>query len=380
MTRTNRLFTLLVCVVLFALVLTGCTSPGGTGGAQTEEVASVCPPRVEGIDVTSTELNLFVWTEYIPQEMLDCFEDVYGVRINRNEYSSNEEMYAKISAGTNSSYDLIQPTNQIVDLMARQGLLEPLDHAKLPVLANFDERFLDQPFDPGNQFTIPYQAGMDAIVVNSDVVETIPASFADLWNPDYAGRMVLVDDPRTVIGATLLTLGYDVNTTDEAQLEEAKNKLAQLVPGVTIFDSDSPKTALIAGDADLGIVWTGEAQLAQDEVPAVQFIYPTEGAIKWQDTWAIPAGAPNPDAAYAFLNYINQPELFWMTLRDFPYINPNAAALAWAQDNETELYDRMMASDIINVPSDAWEAAHSIEDVGEATIIYDRIWTEVKGQ
>ena len=121
---------------------------------------------------------------------------------------------------------------------------------------------------------------------------------------------------------TLLTLGYDVNTTDPAQLEEAKTKLAQLVPGVTIFDSDSPKTALIAGDADLGITWTGEAQLAQNEVPAIQFVYPTEGAIKWQDTWAIPAGAPNPDAAYAFLNYINQPELFWTTLRDFPALIP----------------------------------------------------------
>jgi len=363
--------------MILALLLAAC---GGGGAAPAGEAASDCPARIEGEEITSTELNLFVWTEYIPQEMLDCFEDVYGIRINRNEYSSNEEMYAKLSAGNNASYDLVQPTDQIVDLMIRQGLLEPLDHARLSILDNFDARWLDQEFDPGNQYTIPYQAGTDAIVVNTDVVETIPTAYADLWNPDYAGRLIMLDDARTTIGATLLTLGYDPNTTDEAQLNEAKVKLAELVAGVTIFDSDSPKTALIAGDADLGITWTGEAQLAQDEVPAIQFIYPTEGAIKWQDTWAIPAGAPNPDAAYAFLNYINQPELFWMTMRDFPYINPNAAALAWAQENQPELYEKYMGSSITNVPEGVLEAAHSIHDVGEATPLYDRIWTEVKGQ
>jgi spermidine/putrescine-binding protein len=366
--------------VVCALLIAACGGGAGSGASTTAEVSSACPARIEGQEVTSTELNLFVWTEYIPQEMLDCFEDVYGISINRNEYSSNEEMYAKLSAGTNSSYDLIQPTDQIIDLMIRQGLLEPLDHANLSVLDNFDARWLDQEFDPGNQYTIPYQAGTDAIVVNTDTVETTPESYADLWNPDYAGRLIMLDDARTVIGATLLTLGYDPNTTDEAQLNEAKERLAELVAGVTIFDSDSPKSALIAGDADLGITWTGEAQLAQDEVPAIQFVYPTEGAIKWQDTWAIPAGAPNPDAAYAFLNYINQPELFWMTMRDFPYINPNAASLAWAQENQTELYEKYMASNITNVPEGVLEAAHAIRDVGDATPLYDRIWTEVKGQ
>lgn len=363
--------------MVIVLLLAAC---GGGGAPSASDTASDCPAKIEGVEVISTELNLFVWTEYIPQTMLDCFEDVYGVRINRNEYSSNEEMYAKLSTGTNSSYDLIQPTDQIVDLMIRQGLLEPLDHAKLPVLANFDPRWLDQEFDPGNQYTIPYQAGTDAIVVNTDTVDTIPTSYADLWNPDYAGRLIMLDDARSIIAATLLTLGYDPNTRDEAQLNEAKVKLAELVPGVTIFDSDSPKTALVAGDADLGITWTGEAQSAQDEVPAIQFVYPSEGAIKWQDTWAIPAGAPNPDAAYAFLNYINQPELFWMTMRDFPYINPSAAALAWAQENQPELYEKYMASTITNVPEGVLEAAHSIHDVGEATPLYDRIWTEVKGQ
>jgi spermidine/putrescine-binding protein len=371
----SRLTALVVPILLTAALITAC----GSGDADADEGSFVCPEPSPKMDVTSEQLNLFVWTEYIPEEMIDCFEQVYDVKVNRNEYSSNEEMYAKIKAGSNS-YDLIQPTDQIVGLMARNNLLEELDASKLPNLKNFDPKYLNQPFDPNNQFTIPYQAGTDAIVVNTETVENIPTSFGDLWKPEYAGRLLMVDDARTVIGATLLTLGYDPNTTDQAQLDEAQAKLALLAPNVKIFDSDSPKTALIAGDADLGIVWTGEAQLAQDEIPSIQFIYPTEGAIKWQDTWAVPAGAPHPDAAYAWLNYINQPDLFWTTLRDFPYNNPNLAALQYAQENQPDLFQKYTNSNITNVPEDVLANAHRIEDVGEATVAYDQIWTEVKGQ
>ncbi|MGL4651077.1 MAG: polyamine ABC transporter substrate-binding protein [Caldilineaceae bacterium] len=357
------------------LLLAAC----GGGGAEEDEAAFVCPEPNPRVELTSTELNLFVWTEYSPEEMIDCFEEAYGITVNRDEFSSNEEMYAKISAG-NTSYDLAQPTDQIVELMVRQNLLTPLEKERLPALANFGESFLNQPFDPTNAHTVPYQAGLDAIVVNAANVETMPAAFADLWNEEYAGRMVMVDDARTIIGATLLTLGYDINTTDPAQIEEAGVRLADLVDGVKIFDSDSPKTALIAGDADLGIVWTGEAKQAADEVETVEFIYPSEGAIRWMDNWAIPAGAPNPDAAYAWINYINQPELFWTTMRDFPYLNPNQASIDWAQANQPELYDSYMGSTITNVPADVLAGAHRITDVGDATPLYDRIWTEVKGQ
>ncbi len=351
------------------------------GGAEEADAVSdfTCPEPDPRSEVTSKELNLFVWTEYIPSEMIDCFEQAYDIKVNTSEFSSNEEMYAKLAAG-NTSYDLTQPTDQLVGLMVRQNVIEKLDASKLPVLANFSPAFLDQSFDPGNEYTIPYQGGMDALVVNTATVENPPVAFADLWNDEYAGRMVMVDDARTIIGATLLTLGYDINTTDPAELDEAKARLAELVPNVNIWDSDSPKTALIGGDADLGVVWTGEARLAKDEVESIEFIYPEEGAVRWQDNWAIPTGAPHPDAAYAWLNYINQPELFWMTMRDFPYINPNQASLDYAESNQPELYAKYMGSDITNVPADAMAAAHRIEDVGEATVLYDRIWTEVKGQ
>lgn len=351
-----------------------------------------CPAPANKIEVKSKELNLFVWTEYIPQDIIDCFEAVYGVKINRKEYSSNEEMYASLSKGS-SIYDIVQPTDYIVGLMVRQGLLQKIDHSQLPALQYFDPNYLDLSFDKGNEYTIPYEAGTDSIVYNADAIKNPPTSYADLWNPDFisAKRMIALDDSRAVIGATLLTLGYDVNTKDPKQLDEAKAKLAELAKGIKLYDSDSPKTALIAGDADLGIVWTGDVELAHRENPAITFVYPKEGPIIWQDNYAIPKDAPHLDAAYAWLNYSMQPDLFWLMLRDFPYTNPNKAALDFASTstlpvkdadgNDTTpqaLYQQYIASPITNTPPEAIKAGHRIDDVGDATPLYDKIWTEIK--
>lgn len=379
----NTIFKVLALLVIASMALTAC----GGGAAATQPAADgpkvtstgfECPVPEFPMEVTSKELNIFVWTEYIPTDMQDCFELVYGVKVNRDEYSANEEMYAKLSAG-GSSYDLVQPTDYIVSLMIRQDLLQEFDHSKLPAIKNFDPNYMDFAFDPGNKYTIPYQAGTDAIVYNADTVTNVPTSWADLWKPEYAGKMVFLDDSRAVIGATLLTLGYDVNTKNPAELDEAKVKLAELVPNIKLFDSDSPKTALIAGDVDLGLTWTGEAFLAQNEKPSIQYVYPTEGAIIWQDNWAMPKEAPHADAAYAWLNYTNQGNIFWMMLRDFPFTNPNQAALDFAKTDHKDLYDAYMASPITNTPVEAIKNSHRIDDVGEALPLYDQIWTEVKG-
>ncbi len=188
-----------------------------------------------------------------------------------------------------------------------------------------------------------------------------------------------------------MTLGYDVYTTDDKQLQEAKAKLAELAKGITLYDSDSPKTALIAGDVDLGITWTGEAFLAAQEKPSIKYVYPTEGVVIWQDNYAIPKNAPHLDAAYAWLNYTMQPDLFWMMLRDFPYTNPSKGALDFAKNstakvtdvngNETtlaDLYKKYIESPITNTPQEALKAGHRIDDVGDALPKYDQIWTEIK--
>lgn len=378
----KRVHTLLSFLALAGLLLAACGGGAAGGGETSQFVTSsgfVCPPPDPKLEVTSKQLNLFVWTEYIPSEWKECFTLVYGVQVNHDEYSSNEEMYAKLSAG-GSNYDLVQPTDYIVELMVKQGLIQKLDKSRLQaVFANMDPNYMGLEFDPNNDYTLPYQAGTDALIYNADTVQNPPKRWADLWNPEYAGRMVFLDDSRIVIGMTLITLGYDPNTTDPAQLNEAKEKLKELVPRVKLFDSDSPKTALIAGDVDLGLTWTGEAFIANQEVPSITYVYPEEGAILWQDNWAIVSNAPNLDAAYAWLNYTMQPNLFWLMLRDFPYINPNKGALEFARVNHPDLYEPYMASPITNPPQEAIDKGHRIKDVGEALPLYDQIWTEIKG-
>ncbi len=394
------IFVRLLTITIFAsFLLTACiasakATPTVAPTTESKKVTStgfVCPEPNPRMQVMSKELNLYVWTQYIPPDMQECFSLVYGIQVNRDEYSANEDLYAKLSAG-GMAYDLVQPTDYIVAPLVSKGLIQKLDQSKLTVMGNFDPNYLNLLFDLGNQYTLPYQAGTDAIVYNASKVKDPPTSFADLWKPEYAGRMVFLDDARPTIGATLLTLGYDVNTKDPAQLDQAKARLKQLVPGIKSFDSDSPSTALIAGDVDLGMTWNGEAFLAQQKAPSITYVYPTEGPILWQDNYAIPTSAPHLDAAYAWLNYTMQGDVFWMMLRDFPYTNPNQAALNYARDNQmvvkdssgndmtlAQLYQAYMNSPITNTPPDILKAGHRIEDVGDAKALYDQIWAEVRG-
>ena len=367
-----------VCIV-FVLVGVLMTACGGGGGGQAAVTSSgfACPEPEAKVTVSSKELNMFVWTEYIPQDIIECFQLVYGVQINRDEFSSAEEMLSKLSKG-GVGYDVVHVSDNVVVPSIRLGLLEKLDHDRLPILSYFNPQYMDLPFDPGNMYTLPYEAGTDAIIYNKDTVANPPQSWADLWDPAYEGRIVSIEDSRAIIGMTMLTLGYDVNTTDPQQLEEAKAKLVELMPNIKVFNSDSPKSDLLAGDVDLGIIWTGEAVLVQQENPSFVYTYPAEGAILWQDNWAIAAGAPHADAAYAWLNYSMQPNLFWMMLRDFPYINPNTAALDFAKTNQPDLYKAYMASTVTNVPPEASANGHFIADVGDALTLFDRIWTESK--
>jgi spermidine/putrescine-binding protein len=363
------------CLSLWLVIsLTACT-----GAAEpATEAQSACPQPTVKVELTATEVNLFTWPEYVPEEIIDCFQTVYGIEVNQDLFSSPEEMYAKVARGA-TGYDLIQPPDYMVALLIKQGLLAPLDHAQLPVLDHFAPQYRNPAFDLGNQYTLPYQSGSSAIAYRADKV-TPPTAYADLWKAEYANRLVMLDDSRTIIGATLLTLGYDVNTSDPTELSAAKAKLLELTPNVRLFDSDSPKTALIGGDADLGIIWSGEAALAQAENDQIAYLYPSEGPILFQDNFAILADAPNADAAYAWLNYLYQPDVFWQVMRDYPFTNPHVASLAWAKEHQPEVYNTYMASNITNIPEAVLQKGHWLHDLGDATPLYDQIWTESKGQ
>lgn len=322
-------------------------------------------------------LNLFAWSEYVPQALLDGFTEETGIQVNYDAYASNEEMYAKISAGA-IGYDLIQPSDYWVGVMSRQGLLEELDLSKIPNLSNVDPNLPYDLYDPGHKYTVPYQWGSVSLAVNTDKISKPITSYKDLWNPDYAGRIVLLDDERQVIGMALLALGYDPNTTDPDELDQAKELLLELVPGVKLFDSDTPSTAFLTGEADIGLIWNGEAAIAHGEDPAITYVYPEEGTVFWYDNLAIVKGAEHIDAAHAFMDYVLRPEVSLLITAEFPYSNPNLEALNLLQSQDADAYAAYMSFPATNPSTDALAKAFVLEDVGEATAIYDTIWTEIK--
>ncbi len=376
--KINRLAALLLAAIML-LGTVGCASSGGDASAKlVTSTGFVCPEPNPRVEFESKEINIFTWTEYVPADIIDCFGLVYGVDVNVDYFSSNEELYTKVSFGEAvNPYDVIHPSDYMIGVLIREGLLQELDASKLPNTKNLDAGLIAA-YGDAVKYVVPYQMGTQAIVYNSETVTNPPTSWADLWSSEYEGRIVSVDDNRVVIGAALLTLGYDVNTTDEAQLEEAKQKLIELMPNIRVFDSDSPKTPLLAGDVDLGIVWNGEAFLAQQENPAFKYVFPSEGSIIFYDGMGIPNEAPHPDASYAWFNYLLQGDLSWLTLVDYPYTSPNTAALEYAKANQTEVYDAYMASTVTNTPAEEFDKGHEVKDLGAALSLYDEIWTEIK--
>lgn len=353
----------LLAAVLAAAVLT-LTACGGQSA----------PPTAggEGGKQIGGELNVFNWSEYLPQEVIDQFSREYGVKVNYDTYSSNEEMLAKIQSGA-SGYDLVVPSDFMLQVMIQKGLLEPLDLAAVPNFKNIGDAYKNQAFDPGNKFSVPYMWGDVVIAVNTDQVKDPITSWDDLWNPAYKGRVVALNDMRFVTGAALKTLGYGMNETDPARLEQAKAKLKELLPNVKVWDSDSPKTSLLNGEAWIGLVWGAEGVLARRENPAIQVVYPKEGIGLWQDNMAIPKGAQHKAAAEAFINFILQPEIHKKIADAFPYNLPNLEA--------QKLLDPSVLNDPqVYAPADVLAKGEWLKDLGETNTLYDQIWTEVKGQ
>jgi spermidine/putrescine transport system substrate-binding protein len=377
-TSKTYLLSRLILAAATLWVMAGCSAKPAEEKQHVTSSGFTCPEPNPRIDFESKEINIFTWTEYIPADIMECFGLVYGVKVNTDYFSSNEELNAKMSIGKDTTrYDVIHPSDYMINVLVREGILQSLDQTRLPNVKDLDPELL-KAYGETVKYIVPYQMGTQAIVYNASKVPNPPTSWADLWSPEYKGRMVAVDDSRVLIGAALLTLGYDINTTDPEQLNQAKEKLKELMPNIKVFDSDSPKTSLIAGDVDLGIVWNGEAFLAQRENSDFQYVFPKEGSIIFYDGMGIPKNAPHPDASYAWLNYLLQGDVNWLTLVDYPYTNPNRAALDFAKQNHSDVYNAYISSSITNTPAQYFLQGHNVEDVGDTLPLYDEIWTEVK--
>lgn len=275
-------------------------------------------------------LNIFCWSEYIPQSVIDTFAKANNVKVNVENYASNEEMMAKLQAGS-SKYDLIQPSEYIIEEMVKGGKLEALDLGNIPNVKNLDPTYTKLPHDPEGKYSVVWMAGNVGICVNRAKVKDPIKGYNDVFQDKFKKRIVVLDDNRELVAWALASLGIGINDVTKENLEKAKGVLAKWLPLVKLYDSDSPKTALLNGDVDLGIIWNGEGAKVLQEMKKskrrkldFEYILPAEGAHMFIDSLAVPKGAKNKAVAEKFINYVLDPKVSVEVYDEFPYTLANA--------------------------------------------------------
>lgn len=352
----KKLLALMFCCLFF--VVSGC---GGSGQKTAEK---------QGPENTKQVLNLFSWADNFSPEVLADFEKKYNVKINYDVFANNEELLAKIQAGS-AQYDLIQPSDYMVATMLKLNLLEELDLNKIPNTRNLISSLQAPAYDPTGKHSVIYTWGVTGIVYNTKYVKTAPTSWKDLWNPEYKGHVILLNDNREVIGMSLKKNGYSVNSTDKAQLEQAVRDLRSLSPNVLAYDTDTIKQKFIAEEAWIGTMWSGDASFTHKDNKDIAFVIPSEGAVIWADTFAIPRGAKNKELAETFINYLYEPQVSAKNYEYIGYNDPNDKAESYHSKAYNE--DPMLKAARDFIGKGEW-----IQDIGDALTLYDRYWTELK--
>lgn len=353
--------------------------PADTGEEEETEETS---ETTGGMEVDESrlvdELHIFHWSEYIDPEIYTQFEEEFGVSIVEDNFASNEDLLAKLQAG-GSGYDIIVPSDYMVAIMINQGMLAELDKSNIPNLDNLDSKFTGLPFDPDGNYSVPYQWGTTGIGYRTDLVDEEITSWAALFDTarleQYDGKVSMLNDVREAFAAALKYQGYSLNSTDEEQLQEAQETLMQQKPYLAKYDSEAYGDALVSGDVVVVHGWSGDIFVAQAENEDIAYVIPEEGGVIWVDNLAIPATTEGDRkyTAEVFINYLLRPEIGAQITNWVWYGSPNAAA-------EEFIDEEILSDPAIYPPDEVMENLEFIRDVGEATTVYDRLWTEVKSQ
>lgn len=322
-------------------------------------------------------LQLYTWTDYIDPSIVRDFEQQTGIKVRTTYYESNEEMQAKLQAGGVSQFDLVVPSDFIVPVLINLKLLQPLDKSKIPNLNNLDPKFSNPPYDPGNRYTAGYLWGTVGLMYRTDIFKTPPASWGVLFDPaQQKGAFTFMDSPREMLGIALRYLGYSVNTTQPAQVKRAVEAMltAKRSRNFKGFQGGVSATKLLlANQAVAAVVYNQDALRVAEGNPRYGFTIPREGSTLFIDSMAIPAQAPNPQAAHAFINFILDARIGARLAEYQQSATPNAAA-------KKLLKPELLKNPAI-WPSEAqMKVLEFILDQGRNNRVLDEAWTQVKSR
>ncbi len=347
----KKIFTL-TALLIFAVMLTGCSSKN------------------------EKKVYVYNWGEYIDPEVLDLFEEETGIKVVYDEFEQNEDMYPKIQSGA-VNYDVVCPSDYMIQKMIENDLLYEINFDNVPNIKYIDPAYLKsaEAFDPGNKYSVPYCWGTVGILYNKTMVDEPVDSWGIIFDEKYAGNILMMDSVRDAFGIALKYLGYDLNSTNEAELEEAKALLQKQYPLVQAYVVDQVRDKMIGGEAAIGVIYSGEAIYTKRENPDLEYVVPKEGSNVWIDAWVIPKTSKNKEYAEAFINFMCKPEIALKNFEYITYSTPNMGARELIEDEEIK------NSPIAFPPQEILDRCTAYKYLGEEVeSLYIQKWNEVKGE
>ncbi len=326
---------------------------------------------VQPSEAQKRQLNVFTWAGYMNDDIRNGFEKEFGVAVTVDTYPSNEDLLAKLQAGA-TGYDIIMPSDYMVTILIKLGLLAELSRDNIPNFRNISPRFLDKYYDTENRYSVPYTFGTAGIAYDSDVVSPAPDSWAVLWDKRYANQFSMLDDERETLGVALKLLGYSLNTTDEKELKAAKEKLIAQKSLVKQYKSEAEEL-LAAGDVVMAHCWSGDAFRATETKPSLRYVIPKEGGSQFIDTVCIPKSSAHKRVAEQFINYLLRPE-----------VNAKITALTkygtCVPAAKEHLPEHLREHEFIYPTTAVLETLEWLKEPGEFTRHYNRAWEEIKAR
>ncbi len=324
---------------------------------------------------SSKDLYIYTWSGYTDQQLLDRFQKETGFRAVADVFDSNEAMLARLQAGGGGSYSIIYPSDYMVQKMASMGMLQNLDFSRLEGIDQLFSRFQNPTYDPGNQHSIPLSWGTTGLIYNTQKLTQPPEDWSYLWEnqQQLSRRMTLLNDVREVMGATLKMLGYSYNSKDPQHIQQAYQKLMELKPNIASFTSDAWRPQVLSGDLLVAMCYSSDATevIEENEREDLRYVLPKSGSSLWTDTLAIPTTAPNVEGAYAWINFMLQPDVAAQICERLSFATPNKAAF------------KLLPPEIQNMaslfpPESAVENCEGIAPLQDiVTQVYDQYWTKL---
>lgn len=360
----------IVLILVLAVFLSGGDDAAQEDGEEDDGYVAYVSMPENPVPMTGETISVYNWGDYIDPDVIDVFEAETGIKVIYETFETNEDMYAKIAMG-GSSYDVIIPSDYMVERMIREELLQRINWNNVPNVKNIDARFMNESYDPEAAYSVPYTWGTMGILYNTQTVIEKPTGWDVLLDPTYAMDMFMLNSPRDTLGIALVMNGFDLNSTDPAQLEIAKQMLIKQKPIVLAYVVDEVKDKMISGEASVALVWSGDATYCMSESDELDYVLPSEGSNIFYDSMCIPHNARNVSGAEKFIDFMCRADVAAMNYQYVGYAIPNNAAIELMGAEE---YNE---SPVNNPPQEALDNCQVFKYLGDEQRIYDQVWTEV---